>query len=32
VIRLAPPLIIKEAVADALVRALPGVLDAARGA
>jgi acetylornithine aminotransferase len=32
VIRLAPPLIIGEDVADALVRALPGVLDAARGA
>ncbi len=32
VIRLAPPLIIGEDVADALVRALPGILDAARGA
>jgi acetylornithine/N-succinyldiaminopimelate aminotransferase len=30
VIRLAPPLIIGEDVADAFVRALPGVLDAAR--
>ena len=32
VVRLAPPLIIDEDVADALLRTLPGVLDAARGA
>jgi acetylornithine aminotransferase len=32
VVRLAPPLIIGEDTAEAFVRALPGVLDAARGA